>query len=253
MLRKYLEIQHDMEEIENSIHVKAYVMMRQLSLSIQTFEKNYQLFKEHLETNDDFDFQIQLGTFNRNPLKWDYHYIEQETYRQLLNLVASAQSLVDHTRILIDKVYSETEFQKEYHEKLDKELKYHPTQRFIQKLRNYILHVQFPFVSTQFQHKRVSPLGDPDALFTASVKLTLCKKELLIWDGWKEHAKLYLEIQGELIFLDLLVDEYYLLISNFQPWLNQRQKKMHESEYLLLFKKWEDLYQELERSVSAGS
>jgi len=50
MTRKFSEIGQHMKEIENSIQIRAYAMMRQLSLSVKTFEKNYELFKQHLES-----------------------------------------------------------------------------------------------------------------------------------------------------------------------------------------------------------
>lgn len=224
-------------------------MMRQLSLSIQTFEKNYELFKQHLEFINNMDYWIELSESRRSPIKWKYHASEQETYRQLLNFIASAQTLIDHTRKLVNELYSKTDFQKEYQDKVNKELKNHPTRVFVQELRNYVLHSQFPFVGTQFNHSRLSPIGCQENLFETSVRLTLNKEELLESERWTAPSKLFLASQEELIFLDVLADEYYLLINDSQMWLNKRQKEMHESEYLSLLEKWENLYQELEQAI----
>jgi hypothetical protein len=249
MTRKFSEIGQHMKEIENSIQIRAYAMMRQLSLSVKTFEKNYELFKQHLESINNMDYWFELSDSRRSPMKWEYHASDQETYRQLLNFVASAQALVEHTRSLVEELYLETDFQKEYQDKVNKELKDHPTRKFVQELRNYVLHSKFPFVGAQFSHNRLSSIGDQENLFATSVKLTLNKEELLESDRWTAPSKLFLASQDELIFLDVLADEYYSLINDFQMWLNKRQKEMHESEYTSLLENWKNLYQELQKAI----
>jgi len=248
MSRIYLAVRHEMEKIEESLHIRAYAKMRELSLSIHTLEVNYQLLRQHLDSNNDMDYQLQ---FEYSPLKWQYHPLQQEVHRLLLNFVASAIALVDHTRNITKEIYSELEFWQEYQEKVDKDLKDEPVNVFIKDLRAYILHIKFPFVGTHFQTQRISPLGDPENLFATTIRLTFSKDELLKSDRWTKPAKNYLETQGNLVFLDALIDEYYSLIKRFHLWLNTRQREMHESEYSWLLSKWDELYQELNVAVSA--
>lgn len=207
MSRNYSAIRSEMEEIEKSIHIRAYVKMRELSLSLYTLEENYQLLKQNLDINNDIDYQLQ---FEYKPLRWQYHPMQEETYRLLLNFVASAMALVEHTRSITKEIYSKLEFQKEYQDKVNRDLGYEPVNVFIKDLRSYILHSKFPFVGTRFQHQRISPLGDPENLFTTTIKLTFSKNELLKSEKWTKPARKYLETQGDLIFLDALIDEYYL-------------------------------------------
>jgi len=237
-----------MEKIEKSLHVKAYVQMRELSLSLYTLKENYQLLEQHLEANNDMDYQLQL---EYKPLKWQYYPLQQETYRLLLNFFASAMALVEHTRNIVKEIYSGLKFQREYQNKVNQDLKDAPVNKFVQDLKSYILHNKFPFVGVQFQHKRVSPLGDPENLFATKIRLTFSKSELLTSDKWTTLSKKYLETQGDLIFIDTLIDKYYSLIESFHSWLNKRQQEMHESEYSWLLDQWEELYQELDNAVSA--
>ncbi len=248
MSRTYSVIRHEMKMIEQSFHVKAYVKMRELSLSFHTFKKNYQLFQQHLKTNNDIDYHSQ---FEYKPLRWEYHSLQKETYRLLLNFVASAISLVEHTRNIVKHVYTGLEFQKEYQDKINEILKNNPVNKFVRDFRNYVLHNKFPFVGVQFQLKRISPIGDLENLCATTVKLTLNKKELLSSTIWTAPSRNYLESQDELIFLDALIEEYYLLIDGFHSWLNKRQLEMHNSEYSWLLEKWEELYQELDIAITA--
>jgi len=249
MTRNYSSVRRDMEKIEKSLHIRAYVKMRELSLSVYTFKENYQLFKRHLDTNNNIDYQLQ---FNNKHLRWQYHPLQQETYRLILNFVASAIALVEHTRNIIREIYSNLEFQKEYQNRVNQELREVPINKFVQDLRSYILHNKFPFVGIQFNMQRVSPFGDPQNLCSTTIRLTLSKKELLKSDSWTKPARKYLESQDDSIFLDTLIDEYYLLIESFHLWLNKQQKEIHESEYSWLLDQWDELYEELGDSISAN-
>ncbi|MBC6436447.1 hypothetical protein FM036_47230 [Nostoc sp. HG1] len=70
MSRTYSTIRREMEEIEESFHIRAYIKMRELSLSLYILEVNYQLLKQHLDSNNDIDYQLQ---FEYSPLRWQYH------------------------------------------------------------------------------------------------------------------------------------------------------------------------------------
>lgn len=250
MSRTYSVIRHEMEKVEESLHIRAYVKMRELSLSLYTLEENYRLLKQHLDANNDIEYQLQ---FEYKPLRWQHHPLQQEVHRLLLNFVASAMALVAHARNITKEIYSELDFLKECRNKIDQEFNDSPVNRFVQDLRSYVLHNKFPSVDPHFRHQRVSRLGEPENLFATTVRLAFNKSELLKskkWN-WTEPAKKYLETQGDLIFLDALIDEYYPPIKGFYLWLNERQREMHESEYSSLLDQWEELYQELSDAVSA--
>jgi hypothetical protein len=248
MPKNYSSIRLEMEKIESSLHIRAYVKIRELSLSFYTFKENHKMLKQHLDINDDMDYQLQ---FEYKPLRWQYHPLQQETYRLLLNFVASAMALIEHTRNIVRETYLNCQFQKEYQNTINQEIKDIPVNKFVQDLRSYILHNKFPFIGIQFHHQRVSPLGDSENLFSTKIRLTFSKNELLKSDKWTKLARNYLDSQGDLIFIDVLIDEYYSLIESFHSWLNKRQREMHESEYSWLLDQWEELYQELEDAVSA--
>ena len=139
MGRNLFDIRQDMKRIEQSFHVKAYTNMRQLSLSFFTFNENYILFKNHLGANNNIDYFIRLNPSEKR-LKWEYHDLEKDTYRLLLNFVASALALVEHTRNIVKELYDKNEIQLEYQNKVNDELSSIPVNKFMQDFRNYILH-----------------------------------------------------------------------------------------------------------------
>ena len=245
MSRTGLEIRNEMKKIEQSFHIKSYVNMRQLLLSLYTFRENHLLFRQHIEMQNNIDLLLNSDVFNRKPFRWEYNPIEKKTYQLFLNFVASAKALIDHTRNIVEDLYIGTEFYKEYKDNVSKELASIPIRVFVQDLRSYVLHNKFPFVSTQFNFQRVSPVGNPENLGIYTVKLALSKQQLLKWTSWTKPSKRYLEEQNDQIFLDVFIDEYYLLIDNFYLWLDKRQREMHESEYSWLLDQWEKLLQEL--------
>lgn len=251
MLRNPSEIRYEMNRIEESVHFKAYMKMRELSLSLYTFNKNYQFLKQHLESNNDMGYQLQFKFDRKN--RSDPHPLQQETYRLLLNFFASSMALVEHTRNTIKGIYSNLEFQKQYQDKVDLDLKDIPVNKFVQDLRSYILHNKFPLIGIQYKTERISQFGDSENLFATTIRLTLSKKELLVSDKWTKYAKKYLKSQDDLIFLDTLIDEYYLLIEGFHLWLNKKQREMHEIQYSWLLDQWDELYDELGEAISAQS
>ncbi len=248
MGRNLFDVRQDMKRIEQSFHVKAYTNMRQLSLSFFTFNKNYILFKNHLDANNNIDYFIRLNPSEKR-LKWEYHDLEKETYRLLLNFVASALALVEHTRNIVKELYDKNEFQLEYQNKVNDEISNIPVNKFMQDFRNYILHNKLPFVSPKIQGNRISSIGDSNNVMSFKIQLTLNKQQLLKSEKFTALSKQYLKSQDEQIFLDVLADEYFTLIDNFHSWLNKCQREMHESDYSWLLDQWNELYNELESAM----
>lgn len=255
MTKKASEIRYEMKQIEESFHIKAYAHSRRLSLSFYVFRKNYLLFKKHLEINNDTDYFSQIDysanseEFEYRKLNWDYRPFEKETYYFFLNFINSAIALINHTRDIVREVYSGTDFQKEYQNKVDHGLTHAPINRFIQELKLFIQNSRFPLVSTQIRYGRVAPLGDKNDALALRIQLMLDKKQLLRWQKWTQTSRQYLWSQGEEISVDTLIDEYYLLIEEFTSWFGKSQQKMHESEYLGLLVQWEELCHRLSNSA----
>ena len=147
-----------------------------------------------------------LKTPNEALVKYSYNKIENiealidESSRLFHNFLSSAKSLVDHTRVIVNRLYpADHEFNQEYQNKLQADLANHPIQKFIQNLRNYTQHYTLPIPDLQIA------FGE-DMKFTMQIDT----KELLKWKKW--DSKPYLENLGDSFSLVDLANEYYQII-----------------------------------------
>lgn len=138
-----------------------------------------------------------------------------ETSRLLHNFLASAGSLVDHTRVIIlKKLYSNHEFKDVYQKKLQEDLGNKHERNLIQNLRNYTLHETLPILVLQ------NSFSD-NLLFSIQIDVKTLKES----EYWKplEGSEDYLNKLGDSTRLEDLVKEYYDLIKNFYTWLTEQQ------------------------------
>lgn len=160
----------------------------------------------------------------------------REINRLFHNFLASAKTLIEHTRIFIDTYYSKTAIDQAYSAKIRAEYAEDPLCRFIQDLRNYILHKGLP-------NNTMSLAFDVDK---QSIKTTVRLKldSLLEWQKWNKKSREYLNSQDEDIQLSHLVEEYGNKINHLYEWLSDRLHKHHSKDLLELRKiqkKWQNL------------
>lgn len=185
------------------------------SISIYTFQKNNEELIKLLnlyETDTNLAFKL-LSVDNREA----FVAFSSEVTRLLHNYLASAMTLVDHTRKLFQDEYKGTEFEKEYDDKKDQSFVQSPISSFIKDLRNYSLHRMLPITG--------ATLNYDDSEMSHSIFMP--KDELIDWKGWKSKSKEYLNIQGEEIELLQLINEYTKIVFEFQAWFQKKQYEIH--------------------------
>ena len=101
--------------------------------------------------------------------------------------------------------------------KLKKNLKNDGLCRFIQDLRNYILHRGLPFTGLILK---------PDLETTVYLDRDL----MLDWDKWTALSRKYLESQPERMRVYDFVDEYTKKVVAFNHLLNREIKNYHEKD-----------------------
>jgi len=102
-----------------------------------------------------------------------------EVLRRLHNFLAAAKSLVDHTRLFIDEHYARTPIQEAYAQKVESDLSQDPLVKFVQDLRNYMLHRDLPASSMSISVSRIENSIAQD-LTTAA---TIDKQAIFTWSG----------------------------------------------------------------------
>ncbi len=150
-----------------------------------------------------------------------------EVLRLVHNFLASAKTLVDHTRVLTTELYTHTPFKDEYQAKIKELFAEAPLPRFLLGLRNWMLHkgtVPLAVVSTF------------EGIDSSASRLVLKLADLKMWDGWDSFAKSFLLETSSDIELKVVVRSYGRLVEAFYDWLSGRMSELHA-----------DAFKELER------
>jgi hypothetical protein len=142
-----------------------------------------------------------------------------ELLRRLHNFVASAVSLVDHTRNLMDR-YKSTPTYSAYGARLA-EVKENDVVAFVTKLRNYVLHAGLPAVGFQM----IVNKGE-----ASSYMVYIDREAALRHNGWPAPARRYLEGSDEKIRLREVIEDYGRLIDDLHMWLYRQSVALHGSE-----------------------
>ena len=146
-----------------------------------------------------------------------------ELDQRLHNMVASAVSLVDHTRVL-RKHYPSTEFADMF-EKENRKVADAPESAFIRKLRNYLLHNgHAPFTSSA----TLPVPGGPSN--TIDMKLRLSSSALLAAYDWDLASRTFIENQPEDIDLMAVVTTYSSAMQALYGWTFDQYEVLHHAD-----------------------
>lgn len=205
------------DQLQASSEIEIYRNLQALSASYGVFNKNYNeliRYLEHLKNPRESLFMYS------SEQRENLERLIDETSRLFHNFLASAQSFVDHTRNIVNRLYSNQEFRKEYQEKIDRDITNNPVRRFVQDLRNYTLHYTLPIPALQIEFAE-------DIEMSVRLDVEILKQ----WDKWHKISKSYLETLEESFCLISLSNEYFFLIQNFYQWLTERQTQLHQSDF----------------------
>lgn len=225
------EFGRNIDQLQASSQMEIYRNLQALRASYVVLQKNYDELVSHLNhLNDPRESLLKYS----NVQKENLNLLIEESSRLFHNFLASAKSLVDHTRAIINRLYPKNEvkkeykeFRKEYDEKLAADIANHPVQKFVQNLRNYTQHYTLPILSLQIE---IEFGQDQDIKMGVRLDVEILKK----WKKWDSISKSYLENLGDSLCLISLSREYFVLVQGFYQWLTERQAQLHKSdlEYL---------------------
>lgn len=204
------------ERIEQHPGTIAHRRWRRLADTHDIHQRNLVRAREVLET---FQTDIDLAIDVMQNVRPSQH--REEFHGQLAqalhNYLASAATLIDHTRNLM-RHYNETEFQDEYNQ-LKEVIASDPKAAFIKELRNYMLHERpLPVVTTmQFDAGEVS-------------HRVCLSREILLRDKWKALAASYLDGLTDDVHLLAVLLHYERLIEDLYTWLFAQFDRIHGAE-----------------------
>ena len=146
--------------------------------------------------------------------------------RLLHNYLASAYTLMEHTRRHIERLYAGSPFGHEYEKEKKDQLTNCPVVRFITDLRVYNQHHRLPLVGGELS-------VDVDKLPESRVvrsRVCLDVKDLLTRGRkWSRHSREYLASAGNWLPVDKLAEEYMRVISPFYSWLRSGEREIHKN------------------------
>lgn len=145
-----------------------------------------------------------------------------EVNRLLHNFLASAKTLVDHTRVHIQTNHGGTRFDAQYQEEVQKRFSSSPVTKFVHCLRNYNLHYRIPLVDVSMNVSFESAGQVKEMRHSIYLRLDVLRD----WDGWNRLSKHYLG-RADTLPVETLADDYMDLITPFFEWFRANDLQVH--------------------------
>jgi hypothetical protein len=192
--------------------------LRQLARSQRLLERNAAELQDLLRYLTTDPKSMALLAVSRRA---EFDIAIEELLRRLHNFVASAKTLVDHTRVVYQELYEGTGTFEDYHQEIVRRFTKDPLVQFVQRLRQLAQHERLPQISFTLSANQGGPIVR---------RLLLNKPDLLKFNGWNAPSKSYLSDAPESIDLTALVEAYVASVSSFYQWLQGRWEVLHAND-----------------------
>src|SRR5258708_4794903 len=194
----------------------------QRTFTLNIFRMNAQELIEITRRVNDPDEGLRLMSHNYREAGQQTH---REVTRRIHNFVAASLTLVEHTRIFMREHYSRTPMLNLYQAKVDAEFANEPLVRFVQDLRNFMLHNGLPD-SEMFLNFESNP-DFPDGGGELTTGIRIGAAQLLAWNNWSVPARTFIERSGEFIDIRTFAEAYTDNILSFHAWLQGELDEFH--------------------------
>jgi hypothetical protein len=205
------------QQITESVAYQARSRLEALTLAYRIFDANYHELRNFLTHLEKPEVLLTWASWDK---RQERDMVILEITRRLHNFLASVKTLIDHTRKLIKKWYSQSTFFGDYTSEVKGRFDDNLMTKFVEELRNYTLHYHLPLSYLQFEVNR-----DPISNELVGHSAIVLKKSQLSPDyNWNKGQK-YLATINENIILIELIDDYFKTILSFHSWMH---KRLHE-------------------------
>jgi hypothetical protein len=217
------------DPFELSLQVRSSEAYR-VSLRLQALRRDYYVFQRNYEE------LWRLLTIASTPEQISRLYaqknyalfleITDEIDRLLHNFLASATSLVDHTRIFIKKYYIGHPFYKEYTSRKESHFVSDTITKFIHDLRNYNSHYHLTVTRGEVRYSAAT-----ETTSTSWSSDFILEKEMLVqWDNWTSASKAFLGKDTQPIVITDVIHRYHQNVQAFHTWMHERLHAVHAEE-----------------------
>lgn len=209
-----MEIARKISELHSSKEYEIVNEMKSFEESLFILHTNYYELNYYFE-----DFKrTALKVF---PKEHPTKNVNIETKRLIHNYLSSVITIIDHSRVYINKLHPENSFE-EYQIKMKSTFVDVQMCSFVKELRQYMQHYKLPEIS--FQKNALS--------IKQYALININKEELLKFSGWKKESKKYINSSGNSVDLRKVLKDYQSIVYVFYDWLLKRQKEIFEKEIL---------------------
>ncbi len=207
------------QELQESDEYKLMLELQGHEISLSIFDRNYQrLIQVQRFLSENPDAHQLMILRNRDQLM----ILLSDVIRLTHNFVASAMSLVDHTRRIYNSQYRDSNAIPEYDKTVEVLFATDPLSRFVQDLRRYCQHYKAPNIALE----TLIELPQSEPRYT----LYLQKADLLTFSDWSAPAKKFLEPIEEKIDLIQVATEYREKVLAFHQWFGLKRREIHAEE-----------------------
>lgn len=206
------------------------IRMKIYSYSYHCFEINMLELVAILEKLNEEEYALNIWTPEESEKN---QLVFREVIRRFHNMVASAKSLVEHTRLFVDEHYKNIEvIESAYQERVKNTFSENGNAAVIEDLRNYFLHAGIPPLKMEL---RLDTMEISSKGMEISNQIFLELEELRSWGRWKSQSKKYLaELTGDFGLLSL-VSEYKKTVNEFHIWFSDFLQKYHAKDTAELY------------------
>ncbi|MFM4955575.1 hypothetical protein ACEUCD_07845 [Aeromonas veronii] len=200
-------------------------LLKHFDYSLRLFDSNYQELISVIDflCNEKVGLEL-FAVVNR----WKLEEVLTHLGFKLHNYVCAAKSLIDHSRVLYNRVYKEKEhIFDDYEVEVKARFDENNLSKFIEFLRTYCQHEKLPSIGTVMRFDSQSNEG-----FIFSV--TMDSTELLKSSSIKSQAKRFIRAQGDSIDLRRVIDDYHTQVRDFYQWVRERQQEIHSKDISLV-------------------
>lgn len=210
---------------------------------MQGLQASFSIFSGNLGEMIEFGSLIEQLYSSPKPGAEEKKQAPNTAHRRLHNFLAGANTLVDHTRVLMNDVYGNTPFFLEYGEEKRKSFVESPVAGFVKGLRNWMVH-RGPVPLCV-----VSKLDIAADVVTS--RLMLDVNEMRAWDKWDSRARALLAGLEKHAPLKELLVQYASIVETFYEWFRVRLNEVHFEAFTAL-NEMQALYKELSAKRDAS-
>ncbi len=198
---------------------KLYRDLQEVDISIEIFHRNYVAFDTlltFLASDERADRLFVVRNHDR------FLQAGKEVVLYLHNYVASALSLVDHSRNVYEgRLNKSIQPFPGYKERIDKEFDNDPLARFVLCLRQYCQHHKAPSINVLMTYS-----GER---FVKKVQLPL--SSLLTFTRWNSKAKAYLSTIEDGVDIQQVATKYHDKVMAFHQWVQERHEEIYAEDF----------------------